>query len=141
MSILQSLTLTKQTEGLETDPTINKRNRLAARLDEQIALAQDPSYTPIAIKRVTQSDGTVATVERAKRLKPWWQVTSKGEVELVIKYGTKKLELAKGKNAVKLGTLDDVLPTLEKLKDAVLIGELDAVLQAQVSTAKRAKAA
>jgi hypothetical protein len=47
-----------------------------------------------------------------------------------VRYGTKLLELAKGKWAVEVGTEKDLVPTLELLKGAVLAGELDTQIEA-----------
>ncbi len=42
-----------------------------------------------------------------------------------MRYGSKTLELAKGKNAIELSTGDELLATLSILKEAVIAGELD----------------
>ena len=42
-----------------------------------------------------------------------------------VRYGTKLLELGKGKWAVEVGTEKELVPTLEMIKGAVLAGELD----------------
>ena len=47
-----------------------------------------------------------------------------------VRYGTKVLELAKGKAAVEVGTEKDLVPTLELIKTAVLNGELDTQIEA-----------
>ena len=49
---------------------------------------------------------------------------------LSVRYGTKVLELAKGKWAVEVGGDKELVPTLELLKGAVLAGELDAQIEA-----------
>ena len=47
-----------------------------------------------------------------------------------MRYGSKVLELAKGKNAIELTTGDELIAVLAKLKAAVLAGELDAQIEA-----------
>ncbi len=47
-----------------------------------------------------------------------------------VRYGSKTLELAKGKNAIELASGDDLIAVLLKLKEAVLAGELDAQIEA-----------
>jgi hypothetical protein len=64
-----------------------------------------------------------------KRVKPWWFTDDSGKLCLVIKYGTKPLELAKGKVAIELAARADLIPTLETLKAAVSAGELDAQIE------------
>ena len=47
-----------------------------------------------------------------------------------MRYGTKLLELAKGKWAVEVGTDKDWVGVLEVVKSAVLAGDLDAQIDA-----------
>jgi hypothetical protein len=49
---------------------------------------------------------------------------------LTIRYGVKTLELAKGKSAIEVGEVRQLVPMLESLKQAVAAGELDAQIQA-----------
>ena len=46
-----------------------------------------------------------------------------------MRYGSKVLELTKGKNAIELTNGDELIAVLAKLKDAVLAGELDAQIE------------
>lgn len=55
-----------------------------------------------------------------------------GKLCLVVKYGTKPLELAKG--AIELTAQADLIPTLETLKAAVSVGELDAQIEVMSGT-------
>jgi hypothetical protein len=45
-----------------------------------------------------------------KRIKPWWFVTDTGKLAFSVRYGTKLLELAKGKIAVEVGGEKDLVP-------------------------------
>jgi hypothetical protein len=49
---------------------------------------------------------------------------------LHVRYGSKVLELAKGKFAVEVASDKDLVPTLDAIKAAVLAGELDAAVEA-----------
>lgn len=60
-----------------------------------------------------------------------------GKLVLSLRYGAKQIEIVKGKNAVELTGMDDLLATLEVIKDAVQAGELDAQIEL-VSGALRA---
>ena len=71
-----------------------------------------------------------ATPERAKRIKPWWFTTDAGKLALHVRYGSRVLELAKGKFAVEVPSERDIAPTLDLIKAAVLAGELDAAMDA-----------
>jgi hypothetical protein len=45
--------------------------------------------------------------------------------DALVRYGSKTLELAKGKNAIELGTQDELIETLALLQQVVIGGELD----------------
>ena len=47
------------------------------------------------------------------------------KINLSVRYGSKTLELAKGKNAIELGTQDELIETLALLQQVVIGGELD----------------
>jgi hypothetical protein len=69
-------------------------------------------------------------VERAKRVREWWYVSDTGKINVVVKYGSKQIELSKGKNAVEVATGEELLKVLEALKSAVEAGELDSQIEA-----------
>jgi len=51
-----------------------------------------------------------------------------------VRYGTRVLELAKGKNSIEVGTVAELVPVLETVKKCVEAGELDP----QIETASAA---
>jgi len=57
----------------------------------------------------------------------WMPFNSK--LSLCVRYGTKVLELAKGKHAVEVGADKDLVGVLEVIKAAVLAGELDTAIE------------
>ena len=60
----------------------------------------------------------------------FWPYNDAGKINLAVRYGSKVLELAKGKNAVELGSGDELIAALHALKAAALAGELDAQIEA-----------
>ena len=48
---------------------------------------------------------------------------------LQVRYGTKMIELSKGKNAIELASNEEFIPTLNLIKQAVERGELDKKLE------------
>ena len=112
-----------------------RRNKLVRRLWEQMELAKAQQagthFAPIKFRSIADPDtGIRRQVEMPKRVKPWWFVTDTGKLVLSVRYGTKVLELAKGKVAVEVGVEKDLVPTLELIKQAVEAGELDAQIEA-----------
>jgi hypothetical protein len=129
MSVIAKLKLVSSKRERNLSPIIVRRNKLALKLDEQLALCtaqkEGHLYAPKRIKTVTNADGERISVETTKRVKEWFWTTSNGKINLAVRYGSKVLELSKGKNAIELSTGDELIATLSLLKDAVIAGELD----------------
>lgn len=47
-----------------------------------------------------------------------------------VRYGARVINQAKGKSSIEIGSTDQLLPTLELIKQAVEAGELDAQIEA-----------
>ena len=110
------------------NPIAARRRKLMAKIDEQIQLATNKDYTPTQHKWVTDNEGKQTKVEVAKR---WWTASVDGKINLVVRYGSKPLEFAKGKNAIELAGEAEVADTLRKLREAAEQGELDALIEQQ----------
>lgn len=114
---------------------VQRRNRLIAKIWEQTQLAkaqqEGSTFAPVIFRSVKNVDtGERTTTEVTKRVRPWWWTADNGKVCLNVKYGSKVLELAKGKAAIEVGTFNDLVSTLDILKAAVAAGELDAQIEA-----------
>ena len=142
MSALTNLKLVTAKHPMHLSPVVQRRNKVIARIFEQIQLAkaaQDGTkYAPLLSRVVVDKEtGESKTVEVAKRIKEWWFTTDAGKLCVSIKYGTKVIELgAKGKTAVELAGTNELVATLETLKQAVENGELDAAIESVSSTIK-----
>ena len=119
------------------NPIAVRRRKLAAKIDEQILLATDKGYMPMQHKWSTDADGNQRKVEVPKRVKRWWTVVVDGKINLVVRYGSKLLEFAKGKNAIELASEAEVADVLAKVREAVELGELDAVIEQQARFGRR----
>jgi hypothetical protein len=69
--------------------------------------------------------GLSETIAVTKRIRPWWFNSDSGSLCVTIKYGTKVIELAKGKPSIELPNQEELISTLELVKKAVEAGELD----------------
>jgi hypothetical protein len=129
MSFITKLKLVTSKREQILSPIIVRRNKLAAHIEEQLNLATAQknglAYAPTRIKTVTNEAGVRVKVATAKRIKEWFWTTANNKVNLSVRYGSKTLELAKGKNAIEMNSGDELLTTLSQLKDAVIAGELD----------------
>jgi hypothetical protein len=134
MAALTGLKLTAAQKPTQIPPVQLRRNKLARRLCEQMELAKAQQtggiFAPTKFRTVKDAaTGERKQVEMNKRVKAWWFVADNGKLVLSVRYGTRVLELAKGKWAVELAGEKDLVPTLELLKGAVLAGELDAQIE------------
>jgi hypothetical protein len=143
MSAFSGLKLVSVKRPQNMVPAVMRRSKLAGQLGEQIELARAQAdggvYAPLRMRTVTdKSTGLRSTVQLAKRVKQWWFTADTGRVCLQVRYGTRVLELAKGKNTIDVGTSAELLAALEAVKRAVEEGELDAQIDA-ASAAVRAR--
>ena len=119
------------------NPIAVRRRKLIAKIDEQIQLATNKDYTPTRHKWVADEHGNQRKVEVAKRVKRWWTASVDGKINLVVRYGSKPLEFAKGKNPIELANEAEVAEVLSKLREAADLGELDAPLEQQAQFGRR----
>ena len=137
MTVLDTLNFVAFNPLQNNNPIAVRRRKLAAKIDEQILLATDKSYTPTQHKWITDADGNQRKVEVAKRVKRWWTTRVDGKIKLVVRYGSKPLEFAKGKNAIELASAAEVDNTLRKVREAAELGELDAPKEQQSHYGRR----
>jgi hypothetical protein len=129
MSLFSKLKLVASKRERNLNPIIVRRQKLATKIEEQFELARCQKngtlYAPKRLKTVTNTDGERVIVETTKRVKEWFWTTPNNKINLSVRYGSKTLELAKGKNAIELATQDELIETLALLQQVVIEGELD----------------
>ena len=129
MTFIAKLKLVASKRERNLSPIVVRRNKLAAKIEEQLQLAtaqkEGRLYAPKRIKTVTNELGERVAVETTKRVKEWYWTTPANKINLSVRYGSKTLELSKGKNAIELTSGEELLSTLSMLKEAVIAGELD----------------
>ena len=87
--------------------------------------------------KLAKLKGIVEKLKRGERVKRWWTASVDGKINLVVRYGSKPLEFAKGKNAIELVGDAEVADTLRKVQEATKLGELDALIEQQVQFGRR----
>ncbi len=129
MTFIAKLKLVASKRERNLSPIVVRRNKLASKIEEQLQLAtaqkEGRLYAPKRIKNVTNAEGERVAVETTKRVKEWYWTTPANKINLSVRYGSKTLELSKGKNAIELTSGEELLSTLSMLKEAVIAGELD----------------
>jgi len=139
---LATLKLTAAKKSGQLSPVMQRRTKIAKRIGEQILLARSQAegstYAPTKQRKVTDAEtGESKIVQVPKRIKEWWFTADSGKLCVSLKYGSKLIPLsAKNQTAVELASNDDLIKTLEILKQAVQNGELDAQLEAASGAVK-----
>ena len=133
MSVLSKFKLVSATQDRQS-PALTRRNKLTGKLQFQIAAAKAAiaggSYVARRAKFVKDEEsGERKQVEMSTRVRPWWWKSESGKLMLTVRYGAKSLELAKGKNAIELSSMPEVVSALETLLEAANAGELDAQIE------------
>ncbi len=128
-NILKSLSLSVIPTNKGMSPEQHRRTKLIGKLMEQkvIAEADRDGRLPNIMRRrwVTTESGARTAIEAPKRIKRWWVNDATGNCLLAIRYGSKVLELEKGKTAIVVGNPDQLVPTIETVIAAINAGELD----------------
>lgn len=133
MNTLTTLKLTTTKKPSQIPQVLQRRNKLGKRIWEQIELAKAEQTGGLFVvnrfRSYTDKDtGLRKQIETQKRVKAWWFVGDNGKLALAVRYGSKVLELAKGKYAVEINTTAELVPTLQVIKSAVESGELDSAI-------------
>ncbi len=141
---LSALKLVTAKKNLSVSPIVHRRNKLVAKLHEQIELCEakrnGQTYAPKRLKTYTNKQtGERMTVEMAKRVKEWFWISDNGKINLSVRYGAKTLPLnKKGANAIECTNGEELINTLKTLKLAVMDGELDEAITEVSSATRRA---
>jgi hypothetical protein len=110
-----------------------RRNKLSNKLWEQIQLAKSQmEHTHFVInRRITVKDleGNYKSIERPKRIKPWWFMTADGTLCFSVFYGSKRIELIPGKTSISVKNMNDLIEALELLKSETETGSFDAAIE------------
>jgi hypothetical protein len=139
MTVLNTLTFTEYTAPNTADPVVKRRNKLLEKIDEQILLATDETYTPTKRVNTIDSDGNARVLEKPKRVKRWWSVQTNGSVLLTVRYGARAIEFQKGKDAIQVESVDALPATLNAVRNAVSDGELDDLLAKYAEYGRRVR--
>ena len=142
MTVLNGFKLVIGKRPVTASPIVSRRNKMANKIAEQLALCEaqksGQQYQPKVTRTYTNKQtGERMTVETVKRVKEWFQIAENGKLNLAVKYGAKTLPLnKKGANAIELMNGTALIGTLHKLKEAVIAGEFDDAIS-EVSDATR----
>ena len=142
MSVLANLKLVSVTKPRAISSLVKRRNKLLMRLRQQREMAEaslnGQPYLATRLRSVKDPQSGLTSIKQMPvRVKSWWWTGDKGETLVAVRYGSKTLEIAKGKTAIQMSAETDRPGTLDAVIAAVENGELDTQLQA-VGSALRA---
>lgn len=129
MSFLKNLKIVAAPSKLLVSPEQHRRNKCVVKLTEQMEMAEaelaGKTYERMKKAWVTDENGDRTKISRPARLKQWWSKDASGNVVLRVFYGSKPVELQKGKIAIEVGGMEKLPAVFTALKNAILAGELD----------------
>jgi hypothetical protein len=135
MSIVSNLKVVAAKRPQQQPVIVQRRNKLVNRLHDQLEMAKAESegreYLKARrrhVKNPATGEYSEAVVSRKPRA--WCWTANDGKVYINLRYGTRILELAKGKSAIEVGEMKQLVPVIEALKQAVAAGELDVQIEA-----------
>jgi hypothetical protein len=91
MKGLKGLTFGTINKGRE-NPVLVQRAKLVRRLEQQKALALDPTYTLTVQKWVKTEEGGKELRTLRKRVSPWWREDVLGNIALTVRAGGRAVE-------------------------------------------------
>ena len=115
-------------KNFRNDPIMKRREKMLSQLEQQRNLAQDPSFTIVQQRWLKDENGIKQPVERHKQIKRWWLRNGMGDCLLIIRYGSRVLELQKGKAAIDTGGEANLVAVIEEIMRMTKEGELDGLL-------------
>lgn len=142
MATLTKLKLTSANrKPVEETSEQRMRNRMLEHLGEQLEMARALIEGRVfkATRTVRQKDdaGNAVSVERDKRLRPWYWHDLDGKWFLELRHANVVLALGKDQNAIEVGAKDKLVATIETVMEAVKAGELDAAMKAALASRKK----
>lgn len=129
MSTLKSLQFVSVPKSFSNDPTLARRGKFLAQLEQQLELAKDENYVVRRQRWVKQQDGSKQLVEQPKRVKRWWRTDAAGNCFFILRYGNKLVPIADGKSAIAVGERSNLAKVIETVIAAARDGELDAAFE------------
>jgi hypothetical protein len=133
--MLATLKLTAARKQRALPEVVKRRNKLLKKLGEQrelaLAVNEGRNYAPKRLRTVLDTEsGRKVVREMPVRIKPWFWTGEKGETLLSVFYGSKTLELSKGKTAVEIASTKEIPNVLDIIIGAVQNNELDTQIEA-----------
>lgn len=130
---LNNLTFIDAVKPIKMPAVQQRRNKLSNQLWQQIQIAKSQiEHTHFVVKRrvtVKDVEGNYKSIERPKRIKPWWFMAADGTLCLSVFYGSKRIEIVPSKTSICVANMTDLIGALELLKTETEAGNLDVAIE------------
>jgi hypothetical protein len=135
-----------QLPKLANDPSMDRRTRIVAQLEEQKSLLKDSTFMRSVRSWEKNEHGEKKLVEKKQRVSPKWRKQPDGSYIFFVRSGWKPIELEKGKAGILARSADELLASIDILIASVREGQFDrqlaeASVQVQRPKAKSKRAA
>ncbi len=135
MAIIAKLNITNVNRPRQLPVIVQRRNKLVNALHDQLELARADAegreYLKTRRRHVKNPvTGEYAEAMVSRRPRAWFWTADDGKVYINLRYGTRVIEIAKGKSAIEVGEKRQLVAVIEALKQAIAAGEIDAQLTA-----------
>jgi hypothetical protein len=124
MSTLNKLRFVPAPAAVAKDPAARKRQRFLTRIEEQLAVLDDPGASKPDRRYRRQPDGTRKLVRVDVRINSWVRPSGSGYV-IVPRLNGKPVEFEAGHAGIGAAGLPEVRAALDLLAEATRAGELD----------------
>ena len=128
MASLNELKFSSQAKPQLKDPIVVRRSKFMEKLNEQILLVTRHSEGHEASPAMVVEKQDLGSGVVSKHRSAWWWKEKTGKFFISFKYGSKTLELSKGRPSVQCESLHDVKKAFETVYSATDKGELDQLL-------------
>jgi len=141
MSNLEKLKLSATSPREPMTPLARKRIKLLGKLDQQVeaaeAEARDEEFME-EIKRWVRDEetGDKSLVTKQRPVRKWWWQNQHGVWMISLRDGNRVLPLGEDKTSVEVGSMEEIVSTLQTLREAVIAGELDQQLETVIANRK-----
>jgi len=130
MAIIAKLNITNVNRPRQLPVIVQRRNKLVNALHDQLELARAEAegreYLKTRRRHVKNPvTGEYAEAMVSRRPRAWFWTADDGKVYISMRYGTKVIEIAKGKLSIEVGERRQLVAVIEALTQTVATGELD----------------
>ena len=134
-NIIDQLSVSDEDRFKKLTPVMFRRHKLIKAINEQIQVAEDYLIGRQYMRRFMRSEVDPETNKRItimseRPARKWFWTDDDAALMVQVRYGNRALKIRDEKSTIIIGDKDNLIPTLQLLKQAAESGEFDAAIQA-----------